>query len=76
MRRLPAPYSHPEQLCWISSFQQGKMGFDPGFLGFEYGIENCEQFAHGRDEGDLLGSAHRAQVPVELTEDRIALGGG
>ncbi len=52
------------------------MGFDPGFLGFEHGIENCEQFAHGRDEGDLLGFAHRAQAPVELVEDRIVLGGG
>ena len=48
----------------MSSFQQGEMVFDPGFLGLDHGIENGEQCAHGRDEGDLLRFAQRAQVPV------------
>ena len=30
------------------------MVFDPGVLDPDHGIDNGEQFAHGRDEGDLF----------------------
>ena len=53
---------HPEQLCWMSSLQGGRMVFDPGFLGLDHGIENGEQFAHGRDESDLFGFADFADA--------------
>ena len=71
MRRPPALYSHPEQLCWMSSLQGGRMVFDPGFPGFDHGIENGEQFAHGCDEGDLFGFADCAQAPVESADHRV-----
>ena len=68
--------AHQEQLCWVSSLQQGKMVFDPGFPGFNHGIENGEQFAHGCDEGDLFGFAQCTQVPVRLADHRVVPGGG
>ena len=52
------------------------MVFDPRFLGFDHGIENGEQFAHGCDEGDLLRFAQRTQVPVKLADRRFVPGGG
>ncbi len=61
----------PEQLCWMSSFQQGEMVFDPWFLGFDHGIEIGEKSANGRDEGDLLRFAQRTQVPVKLADHRV-----
>ena len=66
----------PEQLCWMSSLQRGRMVFDPGFLGLDHGIENDEQFAHGRDEGDLFGFADCAQAPVKRADHRVVAGGG
>ena len=54
----------------MSSFQQGEMVFDPWFLGFDHGIENGEQFAHGCDEGDLFGfayCAHRCRYNLRIT---------
>ena len=52
------------------------MVFDPGFPGFNHGIDNGEQFAHGRDEGDFLGFADCALVPVRLADHRVVAGGG
>ena len=52
------------------------MVFDPGFPGFDHGIENSEQFAHGGDEGDLLGFADCAQAPVESADHRVVAGVG
>ena len=60
----------------MSSFQQGEMVFDPWFLGLDHGIENGEQFAHGRDEGDLLRSVQCTQVQVRLADHRVVRGGG
>ena len=52
------------------------MVFDPGLLGFNHGIEYGEQFAHGRDEGDLFGFADCAQSAVESADHRIVAGSG
>ncbi len=52
------------------------MVFDPGFLGSDHGIENGEQFAHGRDEGDLLGFAQCTQVKVKLADHGVVPGRG
>ena len=60
----------------MSSLQRGQMVFDPGFLGLDHGIENGDQFAHGRDEGDFFGFADCAQVPVKLADYRVVPGGG
>ena len=76
LRRPPALYAYPEQPCWMSSLQGGRMVFDPEFLGLDHGIENGEQFANGRDEGDLFGFADCAQVPVESANHRVVAGGG
>ena len=74
--RVLAVDPRPEQLCWMSSLQREQMVFDPGFLGLDHGIENGEQFAHGRDEGDFFGFADCAQVPVQLADHRVVPGGG
>ena len=50
------------------------MVLDPGFPGFDQGIENGEQFAQGCDEGDLFGFAQRTQVPVKLADHKVVAG--
>ena len=45
----------------MSSCELGTCVHVPEFPGFDYGIENGEQFAHGREEGNLFGFAFCAQ---------------
>lgn len=51
------------------------MVFDPGLPGFDHGKENREKFAHGRDEGNFVGYASCAHVPLNLRITGLAGGG-
>jgi len=71
LRRLRALSRRPPLPVWLPWLRRSALGGCPGFAIAQDGIEDGEQLAHRRDEGEASGFAGIAQTAVEALERRV-----